>query len=128
MAWAARCNRAVQILYLDDEGVESARIDRAGRGLVNELDTDELVVGKLQHRQAAKRGVGHGADDVVSEGRVEGERSFEILDPQADVQRPHDGSPVGCSVVGKTRWVTLSPWMHTVGSPRRTSSIASSPK
>jgi hypothetical protein len=56
---------------------------------VDEFDGDELVAGEFEHCQLAQGGFGDAADDLVADGAIERERSVEIGDTQAEVQRPH---------------------------------------
>jgi len=49
----------------------------SGRGavwIVDELDGDELIAGKLQHGEVADAGLRDLADDLVTHGCIEGER------------------------------------------------------
>jgi hypothetical protein len=62
-------------------------------GLVDEFEGHEFVAGEFQHREAAELGLGHVSEHLVPECGAEGERPFEIGDPQADVQRPHREVP-----------------------------------
>jgi hypothetical protein len=41
-------------LHLDDEMIEATRIDSGTGWIVNELEADELVARKLEHRQTAE--------------------------------------------------------------------------
>ena len=68
---------------------EPARVDPATRGVVDEFEADELVAGKLEHRQAAERCLRHLAELLVTEPSVERERPLQISDPEADVQGSH---------------------------------------
>jgi hypothetical protein len=56
---------------------------------VDEFDGDELVAREFEHGQVAQRGLADGADDLVADGGIERERSVEIGDTQAKMQRPH---------------------------------------
>lgn len=72
-------------------------------GIVDEFDADEFVLGKFQHREAPHRGFGHRPDDFVAETCIEGAGSFEVLDPEPDVQGPHPRPSLGFSVTGNSR-------------------------
>lgn len=50
-------------------------MNRPGRRVVDEFEADEEVVGKLQHGQAAKVGLRHGADGLVAKDAVVVERT-----------------------------------------------------
>src|SRR6266536_2863087 len=63
--------------------------------IVDEFDGDELVPGQLEHGQVAQGGFGDAADDLVADGGIERERSVEIGDTQAEMQRPHRCPPCG---------------------------------
>src|SRR3712207_2932910 len=79
----------VQRLDLDDEVVQPARADPATGGIADEFEADVVVVGELEHRQAAERRLGHFAELLVTEPGVERERPLQIGDPEADVQGSH---------------------------------------
>src|SRR5205807_5710607 len=83
---------------------------------------------QLEHHQRADVRLRHPAHHLVAEVPVEGDRRVEVVDPQADVERPHGSPAGGAPITGNTRWVTRSPWMQTVGSPSGTSAADTSPK
>jgi hypothetical protein len=56
---------------------------------VDEFEADELVAGKLEHRQAAERCLRHFAELLVTKPGVERERPLQISHPEADVQGSH---------------------------------------
>ena len=90
----------MQRLHLDDEVVQPARVDLATSGLVDEFEADELVAGKLEHRQAAERCLRHFAELLVTKPGVERERPLQISHPETDVQ----GSHVVLSSVQRRMW------------------------
>ena len=76
-------------LDLDDQVVQTSRVDHSSARIVDELDGHEFVAGKLEHGEAAELGLRHIPEDLVTEPGVEGERSIQVRDPEADVQCPH---------------------------------------
>src|SRR3954469_5268129 len=73
--------------------VQTAGIDRPPARVVDELEGHELVPRKLQHGEAAERGLRHVSEDLVTQPGVEGERPLQVGDAEADVQRPHPEVP-----------------------------------
>jgi hypothetical protein len=67
----------------DEVAHVGATLDRLT--VVNELDGDELILGKLKHAQMPDRRLGHAADELVADGRVERQRPPKIGHPQSDV-------------------------------------------
>ena len=71
-------------------------LDRS-RGVVDQLEADEGIVRQLEHGQAAELCLGNTAQRGVTERGVEGERPFQIGDPEPEVQHAHarQTSPTG---------------------------------
>jgi hypothetical protein len=69
--------------------VDGAEVRNRSCGVVHQLEADERVVGQLEHRQAAELRLGDTAERGVPESGVEGERAFQVGDPEPEVQHAH---------------------------------------
>lgn len=85
-----------QVVYLDGDMTESGTdLDRSGGWPMDQLQSDHLVVGELEHGQARAISEVYATDLAISECRIEVQRGDEVGNPISRMECPHDSAVWG---------------------------------